>query len=85
VAYQVIFNAHAVRSFRKLPRGVQERLKPVIDSLADTPRPAGVEKLSGADDAYRVRVANYRILYEIHDVVLLITIVEVGHRRDVYR
>jgi mRNA interferase RelE/StbE len=85
VAYRVLFSAHAVRAFRKLPRGIQERLMPVIDSLADTPRPPGAEKLSGAEDTYRVRVGDYRVLYEIQDRILRVLVVETGHRRDVYR
>ena len=85
MSYKVTFNAHAARSFRKLPRNIQTRLKRVVDSLENTPRPPGAEKLSGIEDTYRIRVGDYRILYEIRDRVLLILVVEVGHRRDVYR
>jgi len=84
VSYRVFFNAHAARSFRKLPRNVQVRCKPDIDALKDNPRPFGSEKLSGVEETYRIRVGDYRILYEVHDDVLLVLVVEVGHRREVY-
>ena len=60
------------------------RCKPDIDALKDNPRPFGSEKLSGVEETYRIRVGDYRILYEVHDDVLLVLVVEVGHRREVY-
>ena len=57
----------------------------MIDSLQVNPRPSGVVKLKGEEDKYRVRVGRYRILYTIRDEVLTVTVVAVGHRRDVYR
>lgn len=56
-----------------------------IRNLAETPRPQGVKKLSGEDNLYRIRIRNYRVIYQIQDNVLLILIVAVGHRRDIYR
>ena len=85
MSYRVSFNAHAARSFRRLPKSIQARLKPEIDALRDNPRPFGSEKLSGLEDTYRIRVGDYRILYEVHDRVLLVLVVETGHRREVYR
>ena len=76
--------SRAPRSRKALGR-FQKRIGKKIDSLAENPRPPGVEKLSGREDSYRVRVGDYRIIYRIHDKVLLIVIVEVGHRREVYR
>lgn len=55
-----------------------------IQALAENPRPLGAEKLSGLE-RYRVRQGDYRVLYEIHDHVLLIVVVKIGNRRDVYR
>jgi mRNA interferase RelE/StbE len=57
----------------------------VIDSLQVNPRPSGVVKLKGQEDKYRVRVDRYRILYIVRDEILTVTVVAVGHRRDVYR
>ncbi len=54
-------------------------------SLAEEPRPDGVKKLAGSDDLYRVRVGDYRIIYQIRDATVLVVIIRVGHRGDVYR
>lgn len=83
--YLIKFTPHAARSFRKLPRDVQKRIAPSIDLLKGNPMPPGSEKLKGADDTYRIRVGDYRILYEVHDAELIICIIETGHRREVYR
>ncbi|MBN2298349.1 MAG: type II toxin-antitoxin system RelE/ParE family toxin [Deltaproteobacteria bacterium] len=83
--YIVKFTQHAARSFRKLPRDVQTRLSQSIESLKNNPRPPGFEKLKGEDDVYRIRVRDYRILYEVRDKELVVCIIEAGHRREVYR
>ncbi|HPI93248.1 MAG TPA: type II toxin-antitoxin system RelE/ParE family toxin [Deltaproteobacteria bacterium] len=83
--YIVTFTSHAARSFRKLPRDVQTRLSPSIESLKEDPRPPGSEKLKGSDNAYRIRVGDYRILYEVRDRELIVCIIETGHRRAVYK
>ena len=83
--YAIIFNGHAAPSFRKLPRDVQVRMKPVISDLHNDPRPAGSEKIKGLDDIYRIRAGDYRILYEIRDKELIVCVVETGHRREIYR
>jgi mRNA interferase RelE/StbE len=85
MVYAVEFATAARRQFRKLPRAVQAMIQPEIDALASEPRPHGVEKMSGEENAYRVRVDDYRIIYEIHDAVLIVVVVRVGHRREVYR
>lgn len=83
--YQIEFSRQADRQFRNLPSQIQQRLKSRIDSLAATPRPHGSEKLSGADQLYRIRVGDYRIVYAVDDDRLLVLVVKVGHRREVYR
>lgn len=85
MAYRLEFTSAADHQFRKLPPQLQARLRPHIDALAQNPRPSGVEKLKGEENAYRLRVGDYRVLYEVHDKVLLILVVKVGHRREVYR
>jgi len=62
----------------------RQRIVRVILSLAEEPRPSGCRKLSGRDK-YRVRSGSYRILYTVEDAILIVTIVKIGHRRDVYR
>lgn len=63
----------------------RQRIVLRIQSLGENPRPFGCEKLSGHLDRYRVREGNYRILYSIEDEKLLVDVVKVGHRKDVYR
>ena len=82
--YQIEFSRQADRQFRNLPSQIQQRLKSKIDSLATTPRPHGSEKLSGTDRLYRIRVGDYRIVYAVEDDRLLILVVKVGHRREIY-
>lgn len=84
MTYQIEFAKRAAKQFKALPIKEQERLQPKIDALATEPRPGGVVKLSGEEDLYRIRVGNYRILYAIQDAQLLVLVVKVGHRREVY-
>jgi mRNA interferase RelE/StbE len=67
-----------------IPKSDLQRIMARIASLADNPRPPGSEKLSG-EEKYRVRQGNYRIIYSIEDSRLIVMIVKVGHRREVYR
>jgi mRNA interferase RelE/StbE len=68
----------------KLPSDVQARILAAIDSLQDDPRPRGSKKLKGSEE-YRVRVGDYRVIYEIHEKTVVILIVRVSHRKDAYR
>lgn len=83
--YTVQFKPSAEREFGKLAKQTQGRILAKLGALANDPRPPGVEKLKGDDDLYRVRVGDYRIVYEIHDDVLLVLVVGIGHRGEVYR
>lgn len=83
--YAVTFAPSAVRALKKLPQDIRARLFEAIEALAHDPRPAGVEKLSGDDNAWRVRVGDYRVLYEIHDRRLLVLVLTAGHRHEIYR
>lgn len=85
MTYRVELRSHALRDLRRLPDGVRALLAERIDALALNPRPAGVEKLSGGERLYRVRMGDYRIVYEIQDSVLVVLVVRVGHRREIYR
>jgi len=84
MSYQVEFAPKAVKQFKKLPRKEQKRIQEKIDSLTDLPRPEGVVKLTDEDNLYRVRVGNYRIIYSIYDEQLLIIILKIAHRQNVY-
>lgn len=84
-SYRIEVTATAERQIRKLPRSDQVRVVRVIQTLAVDPRPAGCRKLSGHDDASRVRVGRYRVLYFIEDRRLIIIVLEIGDRKDVQR
>jgi len=83
--YRVEIARRAVKALAALPRREQQRVRAAIDLLADDPRPPGCTKLTGEDAAYRVRVSVYRIVYEVLDDRLLVHVVRVGHRPDVYK
>ncbi len=74
----------AVRQYRKIPPDQKERVRRRIDLLSNEPRPSGCEKIAGADSLWRVRVGDYRIVYDIRDEVLVVVVVLIGNRRDVY-
>lgn len=83
--YQIKILSKARRSIKKLPKSVQENIKIAVRNLAENPRPNNVKKLSGSDNLYRLRLGDYRIIYQIKDYILLIVIVMAGHRREIYR
>ena len=83
-SYRIVFKKSVAKDLRPIPKKDVQRVLKRIDGLADDPRPAGAEKLS-SDDKYRIRQGDYRILYAIKDDIITVTIVKVGHRRDVYR
>ena len=85
MAYTVESKPAAARALKKLAKGPQKRIAARIDQLADNPRPPGVEKLSGEQDYYRVRVGDYRIVYEVKENVLLVLVIRIGHRREIYQ
>lgn len=83
--YQVEIDRPVEKSFRRLPRDLLRRLIAAMDKLADEPRPAGSRKLVGYENLYRVRVGDWRILYQIHDDRLVVLVIEIGPRGSVYR
>jgi mRNA interferase RelE/StbE len=85
LAYRIEFTPRAVRDLKSLDRQIRARIANRIDALAENPRPQGVKKIEGEEELYRLRVGDYRILYQVKAKVLLVLIVGVGHRREVYR
>jgi mRNA interferase RelE/StbE len=85
LAYRIEFTPRAERDFKSLDGSVRGRIKQRIDSLAENPFPSGIKKIEGEDGLYRLRVGDYRILYQVKGKILLVLIVGIGHRRDVYR
>ena len=85
MAYAVVLKPAVVRELRKLPGDARRRVAARVDALAGDPRPPGVEALRGASDLYRVRVGDYRIVYQVEHKALVVLVVRIGHRREVYR
>ena len=83
-SYSILLTRSAARELERVPAKDRQRIVTRIGALAHDPRPPGAEKLS-ADDKYRIRQGDYRILYEIVDAELIVTVVRVGNRREVYR
>ena len=83
-SYRLLIKPSAGKDIEAIPKRDRRRIVAKVRSLANEPRPPGCEKLSGRDQ-YRVRQGNYRVLYEIHDMTLVVVVVKVGHRREVYR
>lgn len=85
MSYSVQLAPAAVRQLRKLPLDARRRIQAAIEILAETPRPPGAKKLSGSSGDWRARTGDYRIIYEIRDARLIVLVVAMGHRRDVYQ
>ena len=83
-SYKLLIKPTAGKEIEAVPKQDRRRIVAKITSLSRNTRPPGCEKLSGHDQ-YRLRQGNYRILYEIQDLDLVVLLVKVGHRRDVYR
>jgi mRNA interferase RelE/StbE len=83
--YEVEITPAAKRQIKKLTKSVQGLILERLEELVENPRPFGVIKMETEEDLYRVRVGDYRIIYEIQDRMLLIVVVKVGHRNSVYR
>lgn len=83
--YRIEFSPKAERQFKTLPKEIQIRLKHRIDTLAVNPFPRSVKRLSAEEDLYRIRTGDYRIIYQVQGKALLILILKLGHRKEVYR
>lgn len=84
MTYRIEFTRRAARDLERLDRRARLRIVEAVAGLGIDPRPAGVKKLRGEDNAWRIRVGDYRVIYEIHDDSVLIAVFRVGHRRDIY-
>lgn len=84
IKFNIRFKESVAKDLRQLPVKDIKRILKRIDTLIDEPRPTGCEKLS-AQERYRMRQGNYRIIYEIHDEEQIIIVIKIGHRREVYK
>jgi len=83
--YNIEWRPSTKKDLKKISKAEVHRIISAVEGLSGQPRPPGSTKLSGSDLTYRIRVENYRVIYEIHDKIILIEVVKVGHRKDVYR
>lgn len=84
MSYAVYILRKAQRELEALPVGIYERVRDSIRNLANRPRPPGCQKLTGRE-GWRIRVGAYRVVYEVDDGTRIVTVLHIGHRRDVYR
>ena len=82
--YSVEFSRRAARQIDGLEANFRVRVIKRIEALSDNPRPPGVQKLAGSEDDYRIRIGDYRVVYEIRDALLVVLVMKVAHRRKVY-
>jgi mRNA interferase RelE/StbE len=84
MTYTISIKRPAQKSLAGIPETEQNKIIAAISQLASNPRPSGVKKLSGRD-GWRIRIGDYRVIYEIHDRELIVLVVDIGHRRFIYR
>jgi mRNA interferase RelE/StbE len=85
MSYKIELKPSAIRSLTKIPKDDQRTIRIRIDALANTPFPPNVKKLEGEENLYRVRAGDYRIIYQARKKILLIVVLAIGHRKEVYR
>lgn len=84
-SYEIEVSRTAEKQLKKLPKEDRKRIVEATLELQNEPRPRGARKLSGYDDVYRIRVGRYRILYSVSETDIVIIILKIGRRKDVYR
>lgn len=84
-SYSVELTRTAEKQLRRIAKRDRNRLVEAIRGLADRPRPSGARKLQGYDDVFRIRVGQYRVVYEVFDDRVVVIVLKVGHRKDLYK
>jgi mRNA interferase RelE/StbE len=85
VSYEVVILPRAQKQIRSIPSRIAESVEEKLRSLAENPRPAGCKKLRGHEEAWRIRVGDYRIIYDIDNAQKTVVVMKVGHRSEIYR
>lgn len=85
MSYRVEFLSSALRELSRITEPFRSRIIDRVERLADDPRPSGAKKLHGHAAMFRIRIGDYRVVYEVADAIRIVTVTRVGHRRDVYR
>lgn len=83
--YSILYKRSASEELLQLPANIAYKVRAAINSLSENPRPQGCKKLKGSVNEYRIRIGNYRIIYTIANTVLIVTVIKIAHRKDVYR
>ena len=83
--YSVQFASSSARDFRRLPLDIRRKITSAVDDLSANPRPPGVRKIQGYERHYRIRVGQYRVIYEIDDSARMVSVNHIDHRSAVYR
>jgi len=83
--YSIVFKPSAWKTLEHLESTTRKRVFGRIEALATTPFPPGVRKISGEENAYRIRVGDYRVVYDVLHKKVIVLILRIGHRREVYR
>jgi mRNA interferase RelE/StbE len=84
-AYTIIIKRHVEKDLRKIDRRYRKQIFDAIESLIDNPRPSNSRKMTGADMTHRLRVGDYRVIYQVNDKERNITIFYIRHRKDAYK
>jgi mRNA interferase RelE/StbE len=83
--YAILFSSRAKKELLSLPNKVILSIESKIDDLTKEPRPSGCKKLKGSTNEYRIRIGDYRVIYTVEDIVRIVSIIKIAHRKDVYR
>lgn len=83
--YRVVYGESVRREIRRLDKAVQKRIHAAANALGADPRPPGCRKMIGYSSRWRIRVGDYRVVYDVHDDIVTIHVAKVGHRSDIYR
>lgn len=83
--YRIFWKKSAVKDLKTLSKNIRSRIINIIDSLESDPRPSNCKKMKSLEHHYRIRSGNYRIIYSIFDNILVVEIIKIGHRKDIYK
>ena len=83
--FRILVHASVPKEIASLPKSSRQRIKDAITSLAEDPVPVGASRIRGRVNAYRIRVSDYRIVYEVHVTEIVVYVVTVAHQREIYR
>ncbi|MBT4879846.1 MAG: type II toxin-antitoxin system RelE/ParE family toxin [Alphaproteobacteria bacterium] len=85
MSYEVVIGPRVRKSFKAIPRKCQTLILLKLNKLKENPRPSGCKKLKPQEDLYRIRIGEYRVIYEIKDSKLIVIIVKIGNRKNIYK